>query len=418
MEIAGLSAHIRDCSNMWTKFSPVGLRNQLSSTESLDGPVLFTLLRLALTKASGRMEWVLSSGETLEGTLIQGNIQSLKSFSQHDNEVIAGILREKKDMDEDDILEATNTANSQKFNLVRFLMGKGDIGPHDAVRLFRQVFFHHIRTLLQSTSGSLLFTVKEAGKMAPGPVPTPTLGMISLWLHLYLSNIDSSEKSLVAQGLFSQSLKVEKSSLKWMEKWGWKLDLDPRFLTDLSSSGVPWQEIQRIHGKSATEDLLLAAWILGKVETEEDLSDTALNPAPQKEVEFLASLRKKDLFERLDLHWTCHSKDITESYARRVRNIEENLTSENLSAGRELLKESRKVLGNQETRLEYRNETYGLRLIRERCSFITDQARRCILRKEWVQAIESLEAVVEMGIRTAEVLELLDIAQEQSRKIG
>ena len=67
--------------------------------------------------------------------------------------------------------------------------------------------------------------------MAPGPVPTPTLGMISLWLHLYLSNIDSSEKSLVAQGLFSQSLKVEKSSLKWMEKWGWKLDLDPRFST-------------------------------------------------------------------------------------------------------------------------------------------------------------------------------------------
>ena len=121
----------------------MGLRNQLNSEESLDGPVLFTLLRLALSKASGRMEWVLSSGETLEGTLIQGNIQSLKSFSQPDNEVIAGILRgkRKRTWDEDDILEATNTANSQNFNLVRFLLGKVAIGPHDAVRLFRQVFF-------------------------------------------------------------------------------------------------------------------------------------------------------------------------------------------------------------------------------------------------------------------------------------
>jgi len=414
MQFAGLFAALESQVNLRPSVHYEELRAPLGEDAVLDQPLTFTLARLSLLKETGRLEIILASGETMEITLIEGVVQTWKSFSRTESSMALELMAERK-MFTPEVLETlAKESESLKRNALHVLMGRGDMRPTEAVQIIRSIYREYLKTALSSPEGSLVFNQKKPEDVKAGPVPTPLHGLnLSVMAEMVVGwNIE--DRTRLTQLLNHHKIELQQPHIELLNKWLGKWAICSPKVLRILEGGENWESILALEDHKIEVGLSIA-FLIGAAAVEECEVVTVKTPLRLKSEKIVSELRSADLYERLELHWTAHPNDVINSYSSRLTDLENRLDTDLLPTVRELLGEAKSGLATEEARIAYRHETYGKRLIRDRSDFLLQQVRRNCMRNEWVEALRSLEALVDMGIRTAEVLDLMDSAKTRLR---
>lgn len=414
-ELVGVYGHVGSVAALGTFAAEDGYVDPLDRGQTYDGALFPVLRAMAETEASGRLTVLVNDQVTLDVGLREGKVTMARERGVGNNESLYLALKELRPTAETLIDKAMEEATRKGLSLSRLLVDKGYLNGKEIVRAILESKLNQLGTAIEAESGAYHWVGQSAKAVKDDPAALPLDGLMCLWLRRFTHSFYEQELHERLRGLMEYYPRISAENAAWIRKWGWP----EREVNGLRSTFDGRLQLSEcLHGTSlslaAAARIATAAIALNKIELLHGaVSTTAVVSLEQSLGDEYERIKKANYFGRLGLHWTCHPEDIR----RMMGQLRDRYAPKPTHQGMEsairhaitgLLEEAFSVLNNKETRLSYREKEIGPVEIHNMATFMFEQARQMRLRGERAEAIRQLEAVQDLGVQTAEILEAYD----------
>jgi hypothetical protein len=423
MDYVGVFGNSRMLDMLGTIPSPGEMRSLPDPTVPCDGSLYHTLALLSKHGVNGNLRIMIGGDESdLEVGIRGGDVTVLRQVKGGNNKVLFEALQDLRFITASQLDTAYEESEKKNISLSRLLVERKWLSGQDLVRAIRAVKVRLLSNALGASSGAFRFQMCEAEEVPDDPVVVPLDGMLAIWLRHFLQGFYEADLLPPLMPYYRSYPYVPSEDIKWIGKWGWG-DREMSVLKSTFNGTVKTEEALRVSALSqvAMARLAIAALVQQRMEMLEEPRQLSAVISMDEILRAQATeLLKQDHFSRLGIHWTCHSSEIEDAYFRLCDQFSRPLAGGDTAEAQELISvqlgyiaEAYNMLKDDEKRQEYRKTLVGANQISRQADFMLEQAKQQSMRGKPADAVHILECVLDMGVSSKVLDELLSSCRRQ-----